>query len=103
VIETARGGSADAAACAASLGDDVLADEVAVLAAAGADKPEAALLRQFEDCLKSHAFDRRIEEARRRFGEARTRGDRGDEDRWLAELNRLQAERKGPARNTKRG
>jgi len=103
VIESARDGSADPAACAASLGDDVLADEVAVLAAAGAEKPEASLLRQFEDCLKSHAFDRRIEEARRRFGEARTRGDRGDEDRWLAELNRLQAERKGPARNTKRG
>jgi DNA primase len=102
VVETASGGTADPAACAASLGDDVLADEVAVLAAAGAAKPAPALLRQFEDCLRSHDFDRRIGEARRRFGEARSRADRSEEDRWLAELNRLQSERKRPGRAAKR-
>jgi DNA primase len=101
-VATARGGDGDPAACAASLGDEVLADAVAELAAAGAGKPADALLRQFEDCLGAHSLDRRIEEARSRFAEARTRGAPGEEDRWLAELQRLQSERKRPARTPKR-
>ena len=57
---------------------------------------ESALrwVRQFEDCVRSLVFDRGIADARRRHAEASARGDRGEEDRWLAELNRLQSERK---------
>jgi DNA primase len=102
VAATAREGTADAASCAASLGDEVLADAVSELAASGAEKPATALLRQFEDCVGSHSHDRRIEEARRRFSEARTRGAPDEEDRWLAELHRLQAERKTAHRTPKR-
>jgi DNA primase len=102
VVETARAGTSDPAACAASLGDEVLADEVAVLAASGADKPAATLLRQFEDCVRSHGYERRIEEARRRFHEARARGDGREEDLRLAELHRLQAERKKAPPGTER-
>jgi DNA primase len=94
VVETSREGTADPAACAASLGDEVLADEVAALTDAGAGKPAPTLLRQYEDCVRSHGYERRIEEARRRFHDARARGDRQEEDRRLAELQGLQAERK---------
>jgi len=100
VASTARDGTADAAACAAALGDEVLADVVAELAAAGAEKPAPALVRQFEDCLQSR--DRRIEDARRRFAEARASGSEAEEHRWMAELQRLQREREKLPRTTKR-
>ncbi len=102
LLATSAGGTADPAACAASLGDDVLADEVASLAASGGEKAPEALARQFEDCVRSQSHDRLVEEARRRFAEARTHGIRQDEDRWLAELQRLLGERKAPARPQKR-
>jgi DNA primase len=102
VRETAREGTADPAACAASLGDDVLADEVAALAASGSGRDAEALLRQFDDCIESLSFDRRIEEARRAFADARARGDRTGEDRGLAELQRLQADRKRSPRGGRR-
>jgi DNA primase len=102
VQETARDGTSDPAACAASLDDDVLADEVAVLAAAGAGKPPATLLRQFDDCVRSHGYERRIEEARRRRAEASVRQDDAEEARWYSELTRLQSERKRLPDNEKR-
>lgn len=103
ITETAGpDGTADAAACAASLQDDVLANEVAVLASASAELGEAELARRFEECLQIHGFERRIEEARRRFHEARAHGDKDEEDRWFAELNRLQGERKRTPPSTER-
>ncbi len=100
VIETAReGGTGDPAACAASLGDDVLADEVAALAAAAAGKPSDGLLRHFEDCVGSQASDRGLEEARRGFAEARARGAKEDEIRWSYEIQRLTERRQASRRN----
>lgn len=103
VVDTARpDGTADASACASSLGDDVLANEVAVLASAGAELDASALARQFEDCLRTLLFDRRIEEARRGWLQAQVSGRGADEDRCYEELLQLQRERKKSRRSAKR-
>ena len=103
VAATARpDGSADPAACAASLEDPVLADEVASLTDQGLGKPADALRRQFDECVGVGDLERRVEEARSRFSRARAAGDGAEESRWLAELDRLQRVRETGARTTKR-
>ena len=102
VVDSSGGGDADPAAGAASLGDAVLADEVAALTASAGEKDAEDLRRQFDDCVASQNHDRRMEEARRMFAEARTKDNQQEENRWLAELQRLQAERKAPPRPVKR-
>ena len=103
VAATARpDGSADPAACAASLEDPVLADEVATLTDQGLGKPADALRQQFDDCVGVGDLDRRVEEARSRLSRARAAGDGAEESRWLAEFDRLQRVRETGARTTKR-
>jgi DNA primase len=91
-------GSADPAACAAAVDADGLADVVMDLVTRGAEKPEDVLRGQFEDCLRGQSLERRLDEARRRFSQARREGDQEEEDRWLGALNRLQAERSASRR-----
>jgi DNA primase len=105
LLDTAAGGRADPAACGAALqaaGDaGVLAAFDALVAAASA-LPGGDHRRQFEDCVRRRNHARDVAEATRRHDAARTAGDEAEADRWLAEIGRLQADRKRRPRNGER-
>jgi DNA primase len=102
LVETARDGTADPAACAAALPDARLADHVAELVSSARERSPEALKLQFDEAVEIIASDREIGNARARISEARLRGDEAEELRWQAEHERLHREREKLRRTTKR-
>jgi DNA primase len=80
---------------AAALDDPHLADALAELATISTAGGPAEMVREFEECLARRSHEGGLAEARRRFAAAQAAGDAPGEARWLAEIQRMQADRKG--------